>query len=316
MNTTFIDRVHQVHGTRYDTSGTMYVNRKTKVSMVCYIHGEFQIYPSNVLTGSGCPECGRVSMRLSKIKDTNWFIARATKIHGHKFDYSLVVYTDSQTHVIITCPIHGTFSQRPTHHLRSGLNNFGCPSCAHEYRVDLDRSKTTTLTFIDRAKLVHGNVYDYSLVDYVDYTTHVTIVCPVHGPFYQTPSTHVTIGCGCPLCASESNPGVYVGTKHQQQRMVGRNGYTYCVKMQSDCEVFYKIGICAHPNIISRRFGGSRMRGPYQIHVVWIARFGTYQEAYEYEQLCHSTNVAHKYRPIHKFAGHTECFSAIHLPVV
>lgn len=53
--------------------------------------------------------------------------------------------------------------------------------------------------FIERAKTVYGDTYDYSLVKYKGAAIKVAISCPKHGLFYQTPSQHL-IGNGCPLC--------------------------------------------------------------------------------------------------------------------
>ena len=76
---------------------------------------------------------------------------------------------------------------------------FGCPLCAPD-----KISKTKTLTkedFIERAKRVHGEKYNYELVDYVNSQTKVKIICPIHGLFEQIPNNHLK-GCGCPKCAN------------------------------------------------------------------------------------------------------------------
>lgn len=63
--------------------------------------------------------------------------------------------------------------------------------------------RLTVEQFVERSIVLHGNVYDYSRVEYR--TTHypVKIVCPIHGEFEQLPESHLK-GCGCPRCA-----GVY-----------------------------------------------------------------------------------------------------------
>ena len=42
--------------------------------------------------------------------------------------------------------------------------------------------------FVERARKVHGDKYDYSRVNYINYDGKVTIVCPIHGKFEQTVS--------------------------------------------------------------------------------------------------------------------------------
>ena len=88
------------------------------------------------------------------------FIERAKKIHGDKYDYSKVEYVASQKKVCVICPIHGEFWIRPNDH----LNGHGCKKCAIENRVK--KNKCTTSLFIEKARQVHGDKYDYSKVDY------------------------------------------------------------------------------------------------------------------------------------------------------
>jgi len=57
--------------------------------------------------------------------------------------------------------------------------------------------RKTTEEFIRDAINVHGSFYDYSLVDYINSSTPVIIICPIHGPFKQTPNIHLK-GCDCP----------------------------------------------------------------------------------------------------------------------
>ena len=59
---------------------------------------------------------------------TEEFIKRAKEIHGDKYDYSKTIYKNRRTKLIITCPKHGDFEQRPDAH----LSGQGCPKCAIE----------------------------------------------------------------------------------------------------------------------------------------------------------------------------------------
>ena len=51
--------------------------------------------------------------------------------------------------------------------------------------------RKTTEQFIKEAKLIHGNKYDYSLVEYKNNSTKVKIICKAHGMFEQRPSDHL-----------------------------------------------------------------------------------------------------------------------------
>lgn len=179
----FIKRAKLVHNDKYDYSKVVYTRRKDKVTIICPTHGEFQQTPGNHLKGAGCPFCyGNASLCNDD------FIEKAREIHGDKYDYSLINYVNSTTEIEIICPEHGIFKQVPHVHLKP----CGCPKCAKCYRY-------TSNEWIQKAKQIHGNKYDYSNVDYVNSQTKVCIVCPIHGEFNQTPSHHLN-GCGCPIC--------------------------------------------------------------------------------------------------------------------
>lgn len=130
----------------------------------------------------------------SKNKTIIDFIEKARKVHGNKYDYSKSNYTGRHNKLIITCPIHGDFEQDAGHHL-SGSE---CPKCANEHRNNY--KKLTTEEFIKRAKEVHGDKYDYSLVNYKNLESKVTIICPIHGEFEQRASSHLFQESGCPKC--------------------------------------------------------------------------------------------------------------------
>lgn len=190
-----ISRFREVHGDKYDYSRTAYNGCKEKVLVGCRIHGDFLIDARNHLRGSGCKECGCESRNMAvreKCKDE--FEAKARKVHGGKYDYSLVYYVDAVTRVNIICPKHGVFLQEPTYH----LNGNGCNLCALE-RAAESKKKKSVESFEAKARDVHGEKYDYSLVEYSRSHDYVDIICPIHGVFKQSPSNHLS-GCGCPKC--------------------------------------------------------------------------------------------------------------------
>lgn len=119
------------------------------------------------------------------------FINKAKSIHGDKYDYSKVEFVNTKTKVCIICPEHGEFWQTPEKH----LSGQGCPSCAKTKKSD-------TTSFIEKAKAVHGDRYNYSKVVYVNNKTKVCIICPDHGEFWQDPHNHLK-GKGCPLCGKQ-----------------------------------------------------------------------------------------------------------------
>ena len=182
----FIKRAREVHGDKYDYSLVDYKNMTTKIKIICPVHGVFEQRPSDHLRGD-CIFCAGKN-KLT----TEEFIKRAKEVHGDKYDYSLVEYKGIYEKVKIICPVHGVFEQSPNKHLNA---KHRCPICS--------KGINSTKEFIKKAKEIHGNKYDYSLVDYKNTYQKVKIICPVHGVFEQSPSNHLnkTYPQGCPFCS-------------------------------------------------------------------------------------------------------------------
>ena len=188
----FIAKAKAIHGDKYDYSKVKYVDYLTKVHVVCPRHGEFWQRPNIHLQGKGCPKCGRERIAVSSRKTLEQFLQEAKRVHGNKYDYSKVELVSYLTKVVITCPVHGDFTQTPTLHLQGS----GCPKCGNE-RIHL---RMTTEGFREKAKQIHGDRYDYSKVEYAGNKAKVCIICKEHGEFWQEPRQHIS-GCGCPICA-------------------------------------------------------------------------------------------------------------------
>jgi hypothetical protein len=109
-----------------------------------------------------------------------------------KYEYRLGDSIDTRTPVTIECPQHGTFVQKPLHHLR---RRQGCPACG-------GTKKKTTEQFIAQACAIHKGKYDYSKTIYTRNHEQVCIICPLHGEFLQTPASHTLSKnpSGCPKC--------------------------------------------------------------------------------------------------------------------
>ena len=181
----FIRRSKEVHGDKYDYSESIYINSKTKVTIICPKHGRFFQPPGRHKEGKGCQICS-----WKKPSTAEW-IGRAKEVHGDRYDYSLVDYQNNVKKISIICQEHGVFKQPPNIHLK-GHN---CHKCAGK-RMTLDER-------IQAMRSVHGDFYDYSLVEYKNSKSKVTIVCPDHGEFRQVYSNHLT-GHGCPKCVGRS----------------------------------------------------------------------------------------------------------------
>lgn len=142
------------------------------------------------------------------------FVSKAHAIHGECYDYSKVVYVNNRTHVDIICLKHGVFSKTPLLHLLGQ----GCRVCSGKLH--------TTETFIERARSVHGDKFDYSLVNYVIGRAKVKIICSIHGEFEQVAEQHIHDKNGCPTCAGRINDDEQFIEKAKQI-----HGETYSYKL-------------------------------------------------------------------------------------
>lgn len=133
-------------------------------------------------------------------KRKNAFIEKAKLRHDHKYDYSKVEYTGIRNAVTIVCPEHGDFVQRPDIHLKTG----GCQECGRTYRVaTMKKRQSKPEAFFEKAKQVHGELYDYTNSVYELGSKPITIECKVHGAFIVgRAEKHVRSAQGCPHCIS------------------------------------------------------------------------------------------------------------------
>ena len=185
-----------------------------------------------------CPECSR---KEKKNKSIDIFIAKAKKIHNDNYDYSKTKYTDNDK-VSVICKVHGEFEQSRSVHLRGG----GCKLCGIESSKSKQRGvkvtnrgikKTSekynpTLEFIKKAKLVHGDRYDYSELEYINSKTKVKIICKEHGAFEVLPSNHLKAR-NCPTCAQI--------TKGDKRRFTKEDFISKAIKVHGEFYSYNKV---------------------------------------------------------------------------
>lgn len=120
---------------------------------------------------------------------TEIFIKESQKIHNNKYNYSISKYINRRTKIKYICTVHGVIEQLPLNHMNGGVcykcNNYG---------------KSNTAEFIKKSNIIHGNKYDYSLVNYITAHEKVKIICSKHGVFEQIPNSHLN-GYGCIKCS-------------------------------------------------------------------------------------------------------------------
>lgn len=180
--TSFIEKSKSLHGDHFDYSKVKYTNCDTHVTLVCKIHGDCLQTPYVHLKSKNCPRC------RGHQKTTKQFVEESIGIHGDKYDYSKVDYKSSTTKVIIICKIHGEIEQLPSSH----LSGQGCYKCGNN-------TLKTTEEFIKDSKMLFGEKYDYSQVEYKGAHKKVIIGCREHGNFEMKPNSHLS-NQGCYTC--------------------------------------------------------------------------------------------------------------------
>lgn len=200
----FIQQAKKVHGDKYDYSETVFINTRTKVKIWCKQCKQFFYQmPRSHLKGHGCAKCASKEMAIKNRASKEEFIEKAKKVHGNKYNYDLIEYIDSNTPVKIYCNYCKTyFYQTPGKHLIT----LGCPECSKRLtakKISLKKASTIE-EFIEKARKIHGNKYNYDKVNYINNYTKVEIWCnKCKEYFWQKPSLHL-MGKDCPKCVKLS----------------------------------------------------------------------------------------------------------------
>ena len=164
-------------------------------------------------------------------------IKKFKEIHGNKYNYDKFEYNGYDVKSWITCPIHGDFKQSPNAH----IHNHGCFECGKgTIKNKLSKNKEK---FIADARKIHGDKYDYSKVNYINNHTNVTIICPIHGPFEQTPKNHLK-GFGCKKCSGEKKSLERSLNKEEfiiRANKVHNNRFTYDLTNYKNLQSFIKV---------------------------------------------------------------------------
>ncbi len=175
------------------------------------------------------------------------FLLRCKEKHGDLYDYSCVdKYEGYFTKMTIICHVHGRFEQG------AGLHMAGshCQECAKATIANHQRSSTET--FILKARKVHGDKYTYDATVYSGVDTTVIISCSLHGHFEQTARVHLA-GCGCQKCGLSENGQVSYASRQKlsQEEVIRRiqavHGDRYDVSQIDYKSVKEKIKLAMQP---------------------------------------------------------------------
>lgn len=291
----FIKDAISLHGNKYDYSLTEYENNNTKITIICPEHGEFNQTPRGHLEGKGCMKCRNKRISEVHTKTNQEFIEECIKVHGDRYSYEKTKYESVRKKVVITCPIHGDFEQRPDGHLEGKR----CSKCVAIER-GLKNTKTTN-EFIKDAIIIFGDTYDYSITNYKNSKEKITIICKIHGHFEQSPNTHLQ-GQGCKKCGQES----WWSRSDYIKKANGRICTFYTIRCFNEEESFYKIGITM--NSVKKRYANI-VSMPYNYEIVSEV-FGEAGVIWDTEKEEKRKLKEFHYLPEIYFSGSkTECFT-------
>lgn len=237
-----IKRIKEIHGEKYDLSKVVYNGYKSKVTLICPVHGEFYVTPHKIYhRSSGCRKCSYklASQKLRSTKDE--FITKCkSKFDCSGYSYDYVNYLNNHTKIVITCNLHGNFNITPSDHIKS---KGGCPQCRKIKITD------TQENFLKECVKTHGNRYNYSKTIYRNCRESILIECKIHGEFWQNALSHKR-GSGCRHCGNLFRT---ISRKSFIKYGIKNNSSTfYIVEVNVGGSSYIKIGITTRP--IENRF--------------------------------------------------------------
>lgn len=205
----WIEKAKKVHKEKFDYSKVNYVNIRTEITIICKVHNnEFPILPSSHIKtiSGGCKECipkAQTRDNIPKFVEgklnsytTESFIQLSNQVHNNIYNYSETKYINGKTKVTVNCSQHGNFLINSKDHLQGR----GCLECSGTFK---NAFKYTTEEFIEKCKTVHNNEYDYSKTIYSKGSDIITIICSIHGEYFQQASLHLH-GSKCNKCFNKS----------------------------------------------------------------------------------------------------------------
>lgn len=224
----FIVKSNNIHNYKYTYHNVVYINAKIKVTITCPIHGDFPQIPNDHLTNHGCPKCA------NKQVTTEEFIAKSQLIHGDTYAYSYVNYINNTTEVIITCKIHGNFTQTPNIH----LNGCGCKQCSPRGYSSISVKWLKSIMEIENIFIQHAeNIGEYKLpnTNYrVDgFCKETNTVYEYHGDcFHGNPNIYNTNEICSPF--SKSTAGELYQQTTNREQIIKKLGYNLVVVWGSE----------------------------------------------------------------------------------
>lgn len=199
----FIEKSVKKWGNKFDYSKTVYVNSKTRVTIGCPIHGDIQVLPESHTMdrprNTGCPKCGSSESIKNRTIQFDEFLEIAHDTFQGRYKYVESSWKGIKESIDYICPDHGLRSMKAESHIQKRVGNTGCKKCGIEKRAS--EIRMSFMEFSRKAKLIHGDQYEYDEAEFKDAVSVVRVKCRAenHGYFFPVARDHLN-GTSCPEC--------------------------------------------------------------------------------------------------------------------
>lgn len=293
----FINRSNKIHNFKFDYSLVHDFKRlNEQLSIICPKHGEYKQNGQSHMRGSDCEKCSYEKRGVDYSISKEEMLKRFEEFNNGLV-YDLSTYKNRNSIISYYCEIHGHIKQKADKHLRGKQ----CSKCAKRKSWNTGNTEK----FIEKAKEIHGDKYDYSKVDYKNNRTKVEIICKHHGSFFQNPNTHIEGGGGCQTCAKIMSSYRKDLTDGEIETSKEMKCLLYVMEFSNDNETFWKLGISSN---YKKRKKDLLKQGCYEIKDVYVLIWNVF-DCVSLEQYMLNKYKKYKYKPLNYFQGHTECFS-------
>lgn len=284
-----------------DLNEVEYINDITKIKVIDRDYGEYFIHPHKYLQGNRSAKRRDKTASENRRSDKFSIENRIKEIHP-ELEFTLDEYINRHMYIDVKN--------------KYGVCRVSINSLLIGAKPTIESAINKSEYFANKAIDVHGDKYDYSLVDYKNGVTKVKIVSK-YGTFEQAPETHL-MGSGCPIEGRKmisnyqrDNPNGWTYTNWEvcAKRSKNFTGYkVYFLECWDKNEIFYKIGR-TYKNV-GDRFG-HKTSMPYQYNILYTIELDDPKRICEIEQEYKNKHSEFKYIPTKKFGGMYECFSQL-----
>ena len=175
---------------------SQYETATRKIQVKCTVCGNlWDAKPCSLLSGRGCPECGKKNTGNALRKSNDIFVSDLKSINPNI--ESLGQYTGSRTKIPFRCTICGNEWESTPSDVLSG---HGCPKCGYEKQKSAQRHSNEE--FIKQLEMVNPNIV--AIDEYVNNHTKIRFQCRECQQIWRTVPNSVLLGHGCPSCARSS----------------------------------------------------------------------------------------------------------------